>query len=420
VKIVLINHYAGSPRHGMEFRPYYLARAWRARGHDVSVVAASNSHLRRQQPEVRGKSIREENIDGIRYIWIATPSYRGNGIGRAVNMGTFVARLLWNRSRVVGDTPADAVIASSTYPLDIVAARAIAHDSTAALLFEVHDLWPLSPVELGGMSPNHPFVRVMQWAEDKAYRDADRVVSILPDTIDHMISHGMSADKFAYVPNGVDMSEWTGNTAVLPDEHAAVIAQARKDGKLVIGYAGSHGVANALDTLLDAAALLHGEPVMFVLVGQGPEKLRLEHRAAAMRLDNVRFLPTVAKANVPSLLGNFDVACFASQNTRLYRHGISFNKLFDYMMAGRPVLQALSASNDIVAESGCGLSVPGEAPDAVAEAVRMFLAMSVEDRNTMGIRGRAYVMKHHTYDVLADTFLEVIVDARLRKARHDM
>jgi glycosyltransferase involved in cell wall biosynthesis len=419
MKIVLINHYAGSPRHGMEFRPYYLSRAWKARGHEVTVIAASHSHLRRENPRIGDETIVEEYIDGIRYVWIATPSYQGNGIGRAINMAAFVTRLLKYWRRVIGERGADAVIASSTYPLDIVAACRLARKSRGGLLFEVHDLWPLSPIELGGMSPSHPFIRVMQWAEDKAYRDADRVVSILPDTLDHMVSRGMAADKFAYIPNGVDASEWDAVPVGLPDEHAATLSQLRAEGKLVIGYAGSHGVANALDTVVDAAAVLEDAPVVFVLVGQGPEKARLMRRVEDMKLDNVRFLPTVSKTCIPTLLGLFDVACFAAQNSPLYAHGISFNKLFDYMMAGRPILQALTASNDLVSASDCGLSVPGEDPAAFAAAVRRFVAMSRTERDSMGGRGREYALKHHVYDILADQFLEVISDARRRSARRE-
>jgi hypothetical protein len=78
MRLLLVNHYAGSPRHGMEFRPYYLAREWVRAGHEVTIVAASYSHVRAVQPEVAGEP-REELIDGIRYRWLPTPHYAGNG-----------------------------------------------------------------------------------------------------------------------------------------------------------------------------------------------------------------------------------------------------------------------------------------------------------------------------------------------------
>ena len=83
MNILLINHYAGSVRHGMEYRPYYLAREWVRAGHRVRIVAASSSHLRARPPELNGRRVFDETIDGIDYRWHATPAYRGNGLGRA-------------------------------------------------------------------------------------------------------------------------------------------------------------------------------------------------------------------------------------------------------------------------------------------------------------------------------------------------
>jgi len=417
VNIVLLNHYAGSPQHGMEYRPYYLARQWTGQGHSVTIVAASASHVRRTAPAMGDTDIQEEWIDGIRYLWVRTPSYEGNGGRRAANIGAFVARVRRAAGRIAALAQPDVVIASSTYPLDIVPAEAIARHASAGLVYEVHDLWPLSPIELGGMSPRHPFIRVMQWAEDRAYRIADRVVSLLPNTLSHMVSRGMSPHKFAYVPNGVDVDEWKGPTAAPPPEHAATLAALRAAGQLIVGYAGSHGVANALDTMLDAAALLRDEAVQLVLVGHGPEKGALVERARAEGLSNVTFLDPVAKRAVPALLAQFDVACLTLQRQPLFRFGVSPNKLFDYMMAGRPVLQAIDAGNDPVTEAACGISVAGESARALADAVRRFAAMSSAEREAMGAAGHRYVLEHHTYPVLASRFLDVLRQAARTRAR---
>src|SRR3954470_24956410 len=99
MNIVLINHYAGSVRHGMEYRPYYMARAWMRRGHRVTVVAASRSHVRQVAPEVNG-DLSEEEIDGIRYVWLKTPPYEGNGARRVANILSFVGQLLRHGARL--------------------------------------------------------------------------------------------------------------------------------------------------------------------------------------------------------------------------------------------------------------------------------------------------------------------------------
>jgi glycosyltransferase involved in cell wall biosynthesis len=412
MNILLVNHYAGSVRHGMEFRPYYLAREWVRLGHRVTIVAASESHLRRLGPPMQGRPRMQEQIDGIDYLWLATPPYRGNGAARVRNMLAFVLALWRHAAHLAATVRPDAVIASSTYPLDIWPARRIARLARARLLYEVHDVWPLSPMELGGHSPRHPFILLLQAAEDAACRRADAVVSILPRVRAHLEAHGMAPHKLHLVPNGADPDEWQGTPAALPAPLAAALDALRAEGRLVVGYAGAHGIANALGTLIDAAGRLRGGPlgpcVVFVLVGAGPEKAALERQAARLGLDNVLFFDAVAKRQVPALLARFDVAYLGWRRQPLYRFGISPNKLIDYMMAGRPVLHAVDAGNDPVAEAGCGLSVAPEDPQAVADGILALHALGSARRAALGRRGRAYALAHHTYPVLGRRFLDAL------------
>ncbi len=151
MNILLINHYAGSPRHGMEYRPYYLAREWVRAGHQVQIVAASYSHVRSHQPEMGSQPL-DETLDGVRYRWLPVPGYLGNGIGRVKNIWAFLSRLWRDSPRIVREFKPSVVIASSTYPMDIWVARRIAHLAGAKLVYEVHDLWPASPIEVSGLS----------------------------------------------------------------------------------------------------------------------------------------------------------------------------------------------------------------------------------------------------------------------------
>jgi glycosyltransferase involved in cell wall biosynthesis len=408
MNILVINHYAGSVRHGMEYRPYYLAREWVRAGHKVTIVAASASHVRTQGPHMGGRARMEEVIDGIDYVWLATPPYRGNGAARVRNMAAFLWRLGAAGEQLARTIRPDAVIASSTYPLDIWPAARIARRAGARLLYEVHDLWPLSPMELGGYSRLHPFIMLLQAAEDFACGRADAIVSILPRVRPHLEAHGMAPHKLHLVPNGVDPVEWQGHAAPLPDRQAAVLTGIRQQGRFIVGYAGTHGVANALGTLLDAARRLRGHPVAFVLVGAGPEKPALERRSAALGLDNVHFFDPVAKSQVPALLAHFDVAYIGWRRQALYRFGISPNKLIDYMMAGRPVLHAVEAGNDPVMEAGCGLTVAPDDPQAVAGAVLAMQALDAPARDALGQRGHAHALANHTYPVLAQRFLTAL------------
>ncbi len=409
MNILLINHYAGSPTHGMEYRPYYFAREWARLGHRVTIVAASYSHLRLVNPSCRLFSCAETH-EGVRYLWFWTPAYCGNGIRRVVNMAVFLLQLLMRRRRLAEAGRDGAVIASSTYPLDVVPAWAIATNAHAHLTYELHDLWPLSPIELGGMSPRHPFIRVMQWAEDFACRHVASVVSLLSLAEPHLRDHGLPSGKFHYVPNGINVEEWGKSIAAMPAQHSEVMARLKSQHRFLIGYTGSHGVANALAVLLRAAALLSSHPVSFVLIGKGPEKASLQTMAAQLRLENVEFLPPVPEAVVPSVLEQMDCLFLSWQRTPLYRFGTSPNKLIDYMMAARPVLQAIDAEIDLVRECGCGMSVPAEDEVAIAQAILAMMAMPAERRHAMGQCGRQYAEKHHDRRQLALRFLEVFED----------
>jgi glycosyltransferase involved in cell wall biosynthesis len=408
MNILLINHYAGSVHHGMEYRPYYLAREWVRAGHKVTIVAASASHVRTQAPQMGRRARVEETIDGIDYVWLAAPPYRGNGAARVRNMATFLWRLHAAGEQLARTVRPDAVIASSTYPLDIWPASRIARRAGARLLYEVHDLWPLSPMELGGYSPRHPFIMLLQAAEDFACRRADVIVSILPKVRPHLEAHGMAPHKLHLVPNGVDPDEWQGPESPLPGRLEVVLDGLRQQGRFVVGYAGTHGVANALGTLLDAARRLRDHPVAVVLVGAGPDKPALERRAAELHLDNVHFFDPVAKSQVPALLQRFDVAYIGWRRQALYRFGISPNKLIDYMMAGRPIVHAVEAGNDPVMEAGCGLTVAPDDPQAIADAVLAMRALDAPARAALGRRGHAHALANHTYPVLGQRFLTAL------------
>lgn len=407
MRILLINHYAGSVHHGMEYRPYYLACEWKKMGHATTIVASAVSHVRMAAPKV-SRIVSSENIDGIAYKWLKTPAYSGNGIRRALNMFAFVSLLEVKSSQFAECVKPDLVIASSTYPMDIWPAHRIAKMAKAKLVFEVHDLWPLSPLELGNMSKQHPFIMLVQAAEDYAYCHADVVVSMLPKVREYMESRGMAPHKLHIIPNGIDPVEWQTDSPDLQGTAKEVLSALKAKRLSIIGYAGGHGLANSLDTLIDSAKLMKGEEVAFVLVGDGPAKASLQQRVVTEELHNVRFIDPVRKDQVPALLQWFDMAYIGWRRQPLYRFGIAPNKLMDYMMAGRPILHAVEAGNDPVSESGCGISIPPEDPGAVVRAVKQIMIMSPEDRAVMGQCGRDYVMANHDYRVLAKRFMDCL------------
>ena len=179
-------------------------------------------------------------------------------------------------------------------------------------------------------------------------------------------------------------------------------------------YAGSHGIANALGTVLDAAKLLEeelgGGAPRFELLGDGVEKGRLARRARDEGIGIVRFLDAVPKARIFGELARADAFVVSSLPTPLYRHGVSFNKFFDYMAMARPIIAGLEASSDPVRAAGAGITVPPKDPRAMADAIRNVMAMTPEERRSMGLRGRAYVERHHDVADLARRVEAVLSD----------
>jgi glycosyltransferase involved in cell wall biosynthesis len=404
MNILLINHYAGSLKYGMEFRPYYFARKWVEKGHNVTVLAASFSHLRHKQPEKE-----REEIDGIAYQYFSTPTYSGNGMKRILTMLSFPLKLRLNAKRIAAERKFDVVIASSTYPLDIYPAKKIADLCSAKLIFEVHDLWPLSPMLLGGYSEKHPFIKVMQRAEDYAYAHCDCVVSLLPNADKHMLKRGLKQEKFYYIPNGIVKQDWL-NMPEAPVEYRQVFDSLREEGKFIVCYFGGHNLSNALEHLIEAAAQIEDEDIIFVMVGDGDKKAELIKESTHSGKNNIVFLPPVSKKYIPKILDMTDVVYFGAAKNPLYEYGVAMNKIFDSMMAAKPVICGVEASNDIIGDAKAGLTIAAEDATAINEAIAALKAMTPQQRAEMGENGRRTVLEQYEYETLSEQFLNVMVN----------
>lgn len=384
----------------MEYRHYELGRELVALGMTVVVISASHSHLFAHRPRITG-GYTVERIDGLTYCWVRTPAYaRAMSLGRVINMIVFMLRLY----RLPSDRlpRPGAILVSSPSPFPILPAERWARRWGARLVFEVRDLWPLTLQELGGMSARNPLVVVMDRLERHAYRVADAVVSVLPAAAGHFASRGLPPGRLHVIPNGVSESALEEPTSEAPDS----VRMAVGDACFTIGFVGTLGMANALETLIEAARLLAGEDVRVVIVGGGPDEERL--RARARGLAHVVFAGPVAKTDVPATVRSFDACYVGFHSSPLYRFGISPNKVYDYMAAGRPIILAAGAANDVVREAGCGISVPPDDPAALADAIRSLRAMSPEDLARLGANGRAYVERENGYRGLALRYRAVL------------
>lgn len=402
--IWFVNQYAGSPWHGMEFRHYELGRQLASLGHSVVIISGSYSHLFTHQPAVKG-TYTVENLDGLTYCWVRVPRYgRSMSIGRVLNMAAFMIRLYrLPKNRLPAP---DVVVVSSPSLFPILPMEGLARRRHAGLVFEVRDLWPLTLQELGGLSRRHPLVVLMRWFEDRAYRAADTVVTVLPNAVAYLQARGVARARIAIIPNGVDSDTLREPAIAAPVPVRSAVAGA----SFVLGFVGTLGTANALDTLIGAARLLAEDDIRVVIVGNGPERARLHD--LAHDLPNVAFVGPVAKAEVAATLRQFDACYVGFHRSRLYRFGISPNKVFDYMAAGRPIILAADAANDLVREARCGSTVPPDDPVALAAAIRTLRSMTPNERADLGANGRQYVSREHTYASLAARYERVLRGSR--------
>ena len=392
----IINQYASTPSTGMGGRHYYLARELAKKGHDVYVIGESNHHLLRRPPKFSGL-FEVEPLDGFKFVWVKMPSYSdAHSRKRVLNWLLFPWKIR-KLSSVIRSVP-DVVICSSPSPIAFLGAQSLAKKFGAKLVFEVRDIWPLTLTEIGGFSELHPFIRFMQWVEDKAYRDSDCVISNLKNSVDHMVARGLDARKFSWVANGFSLAEVHNKE---PLEESVIAAIPR--GKFIVGYTGTIGVANALDSLVCAAKLLKDyDGIHFVIVGDGKERERLVADVVRKGLDNVSFIPSIPKAQIQSMLSLFSVCYIGLTRDPLFRFGVSPNKLFDYLYSGKPVLYAIdSGKYRPIDECGAGLQVEPENPENLAEAVLHLYHKGEEDRLEMGRNGRAAALNEYEYGVLA-------------------
>ena len=408
MNILYINHYAGSPDMGMEFRPFYLSQEWSKMGHKVTIIAADYSHLRKKNPKV-DRDFYIEFIEGIEYVWIKTGKYKSNGVKRALTMGRFVRTLFLHSKMIAEKWRPNVVIASSTYPLDAYPAKRIAKMAGAKYVHEVHDMWPITPIELYGMSRNHPFVKIMQCAEDYFCTHADKVVSILPCANAYFVNHGMDERKFIYVANGVKVSDWEFPEE-LPAEYVDVIKRARREKRLVLTFFGSHTKSYALDYLLKALAKVNQSKIFVLFVGSGTYKDYLITLAKELNIDKdaYSFLPPINKNAIPSLIQACDASYVGAIKNRMFEFGIGMNKLFDAMMGGKPLLYAVNAPNDFAKQYDCGISVQAEDVLALKMGIETLLSMDEDTRKQMGDNGHKAILENFTFPVLAKKFLDGI------------
>ena len=401
--IWIINQYSSTPETGVGGRHYYFAKSLAQLGYEVYLVGAAFTHLLREPPVLENNFKVEPIADNFNFVWVKMPTYaEAHSKKRIANWFSFA----WKITKLKNILPKpDVILYSSPSLVGYLGAEKLARDLSVPLAFEVRDIWPLTLCELGGYSESHPFIRLLQWIEDRAYKNSDFVLSNLKNSYEHMQSRGMKPEKFAWVPNGFLKEEVE---SAQPLEQST-LNQIPKD-KFIVGYAGTLGIANALDSFIRAANELKGySEIAFVLVGNGKLKQRLQQQVNELGLTNVYFVDAIPKRQVQSLLKVFNVCYIGLTKDPLFRFGVSPNKLFDYLYAGKPILYAIDSGRYTpVTDSQSGIQIEPENVEHIVDGVLKLYNMSPEERAVMGSNGHQEAVQSYEYGSLTKKLASIL------------
>lgn len=401
-RIWIMNHYAITPNMGGITRHFDFAEELARRGHDVTVFASSFDHKLRVETLKDGEKYREECVSGVKFIWTRTTPYKKNDIKRVMNMISFAINAYKIGSKM--EAP-EILIASSFHPLTAISGYFLGKKKKAKYIAEIRDLWPQSAIDMGAISERGFAAWILRKVEKFIYTKASKIIVLLPKAVDYVKNVGIDESKIAYIPNGVVMARY--DEAVRNDEENEELSEILKghENRFKAVYLGAMGPSYSLETVIEAARLIKSkgyEDIDILMVGDGTEKERLEREAKEKGIDNIFFYNPIKKYNVPLLLNKIDLCLFNLRDLKVFRFGISPNKLFDYLYSAKPIIFACECANNLVAEANAGVSVPPEHPEEFAEAVIQVYNMSAEERKILGENGRRYIKENHDIPILVD------------------
>lgn len=387
---------AGGTRHA-EF-----AKHLSGRGHRVTVITSPVSYL-------TGKAKTSANIENGNVRVLRAATYTGLHRSFIHRLFSFLSFTFSSFFIGMGVRDVDVVYGTTPPIFQAVTAWALARLKRASFLLEVRDLWPAFAVEVGVLR-SKPLIAASNWLERFLYRRADRIVVNSPGFVDHI--HARGGRNIATVPNGAD-------PAMFASEGKGEQFRGTHDlqGRFVVLYAGAHGLSNDLGVVLNAAALLKGEPnLAIVLLGDGKDKPALQAQAAQLNLTNVHFVPPLPKQQMAEALAAAN-ACLAILKPIPLYATVYPNKVFDYMAGGKPVLLAIDGViRAVVEEAGAGVFVQPGDPAALATAIRGLAADPLR-ATRMGTAGREYLQRFFNRADLAAQMETVLAEAAQSKNR---
>lgn len=395
-------------------RAYEMCRYLASRGHAVTVVTEVPNHPSGIIPlHYRGRLSErrlEEGIDVLR-LWVSASPEK-----------TFKSRMLFYLSYMGmgmlagtllrGDY--DAVYATSPPLFVAPAGMTSAMRRKVPFVLEVRDLWPESAVALGELS-NKPAIAAAEKLEWLLYARAARIVAVTEGIKLSLLERGLPSSKVALIPNGANTEMFRFDA----DGRKLLRTKMGLEGKFVAMYAGIHGIAQGLETLLLAAELLQDrQDIAFLFIGEGPRKAELLRLQDELALDNVRFLSEVPAAEMPAYLSSADCAIVPLRDQEIFRCALP-SKMFEAWACSRPVVLSLSGEAErVLHEAGGGISTRPEDAAAIAGAIERLKA-NPDEAMRMGERGRRFVVSRFSRLEQARK-LEELLESVVSETRRDL
>ena len=404
MRILFLSHYYPPEVNAPASRTAEHCRAWAAAGHQVTVVTCAPSHPAGKLYEgFRNRLLQREIRDGVEVVRVWTYLAANEGlVKRSLSYASYMAGATLALPRIGRH---DVVISTSPQLLCGLTGLMAKALKGVPWVLEIRDIWPESIVAVGALRRGL-VTRCLEWLERMAYRRADRIVAVTDAFVPHIAERCGEPGKIHVVKNGADLTLFK---RIVP------AAEAKRhlglEGKLVAAYVGTHGMAHGLDTILEAARLTTGDQrIVYVLVGDGAERPRLEARAAAMGLPNVRILGQRPKAEMPAIWAATDASLILLRRSELFRTVLP-SKMFEAMAMACPIVLGVEGeARRLLDEAGGGLAITPESAEELAGAVRR-LADEPGLGERLGAQGALHVRAHYDRERLAGRLLAILEEA---------
>ena len=401
MRILFISHYFPPEVNAPASRTHEHCRKWADDGHDVTVITGVPNHPTGQLfGGYKNRFLQEEQVDGIRVIrtWMLLTSNAGF-VKRILNFVLFALISIVASFKVKNP---EVVIATSPQFFCGLAGAAVAKIKRRPFILEVRDLWPKSIVELDQLGEG-PALTFLEWLERKMYHSADGIVVNTRAFVDHIAQLGYPSDRIEIVYNGIDAN-------LFKPQPPSNELRARFDleGRFSVGYLGTLGLAHGLRTLLEAAEVLRSQPeIVFLLIGDGAEKKKLESIVRERKLKNVRLIGLQPREMMPAWIATTDILLVSLRDLPVFETVIP-SKIFEFLAQERPVIVAARGEIRSMTEaSNVALTINPEDPGALVDAIQE-IRNEPEVAEARAKAGRSWVEENFVRTELAKKMMNFI------------